>query len=107
MKKTIFAIAAFILIAACSKSDDMKLKEIVNNIENEIRPLSKEAATAYWNGTITGESGYFEIYSQNSMKITSIYSDPATFATLKSIKERDNIEDPILKRELEILYNNF
>ena len=107
MRKIIFAAAAIFIIAACSKSDDMKLKEIVDNIENAIKPLSREAAIAYWNGTITGESGYFESYSQNSMKITSIYSDPATFATLKSIKERDKIQDPILKRELEILYNNF
>ncbi|PKP00539.1 MAG: peptidase M3 [Bacteroidetes bacterium HGW-Bacteroidetes-8] len=107
MRKIIFATAAIFIIAACSKSDDMKLKEIVDNIENAIKPLSKEAAIAYWNGTITGESGYFESYSQNSMKITSIYSDPTTFATLKSIKERDKVEDPLLKRELEILYNNF
>ncbi|MHC1778632.1 MAG: M2 family metallopeptidase [Bacteroidales bacterium] len=107
MKKLMLTLAVLLLFTACSKFDEMKLKEIIANVENEVKPLAKEAALAYWNGTITGETSYFDIYSSTSLKITNIYSDKNIFADLKRIKERDKIEDPLLKRQLEILYNNY
>ncbi len=107
MKKLILTFAVLLFFTACSKFDEMKLKEIITEVENEVKPLSKEAALAYWNGTITGENSYFESYSSNSLKITNIYSNKTIFENLKRIKSRDKIKDPLLKRQLEILYNNF
>ena len=96
-----------LLLSSCSKKDDMNLQKLIDEIESSVRPLSKEAALAYWNGTITGESEYFEAYSNASIELSKIYSDRVIFEKLKMLKERGNIKDSLLNRQLTILYNNF
>lgn len=107
MKKLLAFAAAAAIICSCGNNDEMKLKEIIAKTEEAVKPLNKEAALAYWNGTITGSPEEFKKYEEANMKITQIYSDKATFEALKEIKENGNIKDSILGRELTILYNSF
>lgn len=96
-----------VLITACANKDEMKLKEIIAKTEAAVQPIATEANLAYWNGTISGDSAEFDKYAKANMKLTEIYSDKVVFARLKSIKEKGNIKDSILKRELTVLYNQF
>lgn len=107
MKKVTLILAACSLLLSCSNQDEMKLKEIITQTENTVKPLNKEASLAYWNGTITGDSAEFKKYSDANIKITQIYSNPETFAALKKIKENGKIKDSLLNRQLTILYNSF
>lgn len=107
MKKLLAFAAATAIICSCGNNDEMKLKEIIAKTEEAVKPLNKEAALAYWNGTITGSPEEFKKYEEANMKITQIYSDKATFEALKEIKENGNIKDSILGRQLTILYNSF
>jgi len=107
MNKIITICAICILFVSCSNKDEMKLKDIISQTENALKPLNKEAALAYWNGTISGDSLEFKKYSDASMKIAKIYSNNQTFASLKDIKEKGNIKDTLLSRQLSILYNAF
>lgn len=107
MNKIITLAAVFILLMSCSNIDEMKLKDIISKTENTVKPLNKEAALAYWNGTITGDSLEFKKYSDASMKIVQIYSNRETFAQLKGLKESGKIKDTLLNRQLSILYNAF
>lgn len=107
MKKLLAFAAAAAIICSCGNNDEMKLKEIIAKTEEAVKPLNKEAALAYWNGTITGSPEEFKKYEEANMKITQIYSDKATFEALKEIKENGNIKDSILGRQLTILYNSF
>lgn len=107
MKKLLAFAAAAAIICSCGNNDEMKLKEIIAKTEEAVKPLNKEAALAYWNGTITGSLEEFKKYEEANMKITQIYSDKATFEALKEIKENGNIKDSILGRQLTILYNSF
>lgn len=96
-----------VLITACANKDEMKLKEIIAKTEAAVQPIATEANLAYWNGTISGDSAEFDKYAKANMRLTEIYSDKVVFASLKSIKEKGNIKDSILKRELTVLYNQF
>lgn len=107
MKKLLAFAAAAAIICSCGNNDEMKLKEIIAKTEEAVKPLNKEAALAYWNGTITGSPEEFKKYEEANMKITQIYSDKTTFEALKEIKENGNIKDSILGRQLTILYNSF
>ena len=107
MKKLLLLTATFAMLAGCGNKDEMKLQEIITQTENQVKPLNKEAALAYWNGTITGDTAEFEKYSRANIAITKIYSDSATFAALKEIKENGKIKDPVLVRQMEVLYNSF
>lgn len=107
MKKIVLIAASLFMIVGCGKKDEMKLQEIITQTENAVKPLNKEAALAYWNGTITGDPAEFQKYSDANIKITKIYSNAETFAKLKEIKENGSVKDPVLKRELTVLYNSF
>lgn len=100
---TIMALA----ITSCTNQEEIKLKEIISSTESKIKPLQKEANSAYWEGTITGSAQSFDIYAKATIKITEIYSDKTTFEELKQIKESGKIKTPELIRELEIIYNTF
>ncbi|MFA5850191.1 MAG: M2 family metallopeptidase [Bacteroidales bacterium] len=107
MNKTTLFFAACALFVSCNNQDEMKLKEIISQTESTVRPLAIEANLAYWNGTITGDTADFKKYSDANIKITQIFSNPETFATLKQIKENGKIKDSLLSRQLTILYNSF
>jgi len=107
MKKIIPIFAVCSLLLSCTNKDEMKLKEIISQTENSVRPLNKEANLAYWNGTITGDTAEFKKYSEASIKLTKIYSSPETFAELKRIKEGGKVKDSLLNRQLTILYNSY
>jgi len=107
MNKATLIFAACTLFVSCTNQDEMKLKEIISQTESIVRPLAKEANLAYWNGTITGDTAEFKKYSDANIKITQIFSNPETFASLKQIKESGKIKDSLLIRQLTILYNSF
>jgi len=107
MNKATLIFAACALLVSCNNKDEMKLKEIISQTESTVRPLAKEANLAYWNGTITGDTADFKKYSDANIKITQIFSNQETFASLKQIKENGKIKDSLLNRQLTILYNSF
>jgi len=105
--KTLLLAVAALLCVGCSKSDEMKLKEIIERTEAAYAPLSKAANIAYWNGTTNGDTAEFGKYSELNMRITALFSDAETFADLKSLKERGEVKDSLLSRQLDELYSAF
>lgn len=107
MKKGLLILTLSVIMASCSKNDEKRLQEIITSTEDTIRPLAKMAALAYWNGTITGDPAEFKKYSDATIQITKVFSNPDTFAELKTIKERGKVKDSLLTRQLTVLYNQF
>ena len=107
MNKATLIFAACAFLVSCNNQDEMKLKEIISQTESTVRPLAKEANLAYWNGTITGDTAEFKKYSDANIKITQVFCNPETFASLKKIKENGKIKDSLLNRQLTILYNSY
>lgn len=107
MKSFFYLFIAVLIIAGCKNNDEMVLKDILSSTESLIHPLYTESSNAYWNGTITGDNNEFAKYSEANIAMSKIYSNPEVFQKLQAIKERGNIKDPLLKRQLEVLYNLF
>ena len=109
MKKVLFmSLAAFVLMSTgCTNRKEMELSKIIKEVEAQMIPLRTESGLAYWNGTITGDPAEFQKYSDASVKMTEIFSNKETFNNLKVIKESGKIEDPLLKRQLDVLYDSF
>ncbi len=107
MKKGLLILTLSVIMISCSKNDEKRLQEIITSTEDTIRPLAKMAALAYWNGTITGDPSEFKKYSDATIQITKVYSNPDIFAELKTIKERGKVKDSLLNRQLTVLYNQF
>lgn len=95
------------MIAGCNNNDEKVLKDILSSTESSIHPLYIQSSNAYWNGTISGDSDEFAKYSEANIAMSRIYSNTEVFEKLKAIKERGNINDPLLKRQLDVVYNSF
>ena len=85
----------------------MELQEIIDRTVAAYAPLVKASSEAYWEGTTTGNAAAFDRYAEINKKIAELFSDSRTFEELHRIKESGSVTEPLMKRQLEELYNSF
>ena len=83
------------------------MKEFITAHVEKIKPLDKQANLAWWDAAVTGDPKAYDRSSEMQLQIRRIYSDPKDFAFLKEIKESGQIQDPLLARQLTVLYNAY
>ena len=98
-------VAVFIL-ASCNNRE-MELKELLTEIENGVKPLRTESNIAMWNGSISGNPEDFEKSAKAQEEVTAYFSNKEIFEKLKAFKEGGKISDPLLSRQLDVVYNQF
>lgn len=69
-----------------------------------VRPLEIAANKAWFEASITGTEAAFAKSQQAENAMLRFYSDPARFAQVKSLLADKNVADPLLRRQLEVLY---
>jgi peptidyl-dipeptidase A len=84
-----------------------KLQKFIVRYEKKVVPLSKQAAIAYFNASISGKSEDYQKAADLELQLNKIYANKKDFAELKQIKDSESVTDPILRRQLDILYNDF
>jgi len=97
---------------SCQKSLPYDLTEqgfqnFLNHYETVIAPLMTSYNQSQWDAYTTGKQSYFESTNMFSLKIDSVYQDKDSFAYLNRLQQKGIIEDPLLKRQLEILINDY
>ena len=86
---------------------EAKLKAFIQKHVARVAPLEKELNLAYWDASTTGKKESYEMSSRKELEIRKVYSDPEAFKLLKEIKAGGKVEDPLLKRQLTVLYLAF
>lgn len=111
--KIIFAsLIVVTILSSCNqnKSEEKMKEKLISFIEKHdslIKPIYKEANAAYYKSSISGKQEDFDKMLELQNKITAIYSNPESFATLKEIKESNKIKDELLLRQLNVLFNEY
>lgn len=88
-------------------SENDKEKEFSKFLEEHLKivePLFKEAALSYWNATASGRDEDYQKYSELQIKIREIYSNREDFKKIKALKQSGTVKEPLLRRQLELLY---
>jgi peptidyl-dipeptidase A len=88
-------------------NDETDLQQFINNHVKLIAPLQKQVALAYYNATQYGKSEDYDRYADISLALSLIYSNKEDFKRLQNFKSRNQIKDPMLKRQLDLLYNAY
>jgi len=86
---------------------EAKLKAFIQKHVERVAPLQKELNLAYWDASTTGKKESYALSSQKELEIRKVYSDPQAFKVLKEIKEGGKVQDPLLQRQLIVLYLAF
>ena len=75
--------------------------------ESKVIDLSTELNLTYFNASVSGNEEDYKKSSELKIKLDKIYSDKERFELLKRIKSSESIEDPVLKRQLDLIYNEY
>ncbi|MHC4622335.1 MAG: M2 family metallopeptidase, partial [Planctomycetota bacterium] len=111
--KTLPAVAivffAAIVLSGCAHkaTEEQQFATFVEAHVNKVKPLAKEAHLAYWQAANTGEPEDYNRVSQLEFEIRRIYSNSQDFAFLKRVRKSGGVKDPILVRQVEVLYNAY
>ncbi len=89
---------------SCS-TEERELRSFVENYTKKAAPLEKEANMAEWNAYVTGKD--YDKKAAMSLKLDILHSSREDYAKLLAWKKSGTVNDPILKRELTILINEY
>ena len=110
IRTVIISVLIIPLLASCtSKQEKMenRMRSFITSYESKVIPLYKESALASWNANVTGSNEDFAKSEKASFEFARLFTDKQAFAELKEIKESGTVQDLLLARQLELLYNNF
>ncbi len=81
-----------------------EVKAFLEELTPKIADLEKKIGEAYWKATTTGETKYEEEYSQHLKALRKLYADATIFEKVVAFRDQQ-IDDPLLRRQIELLYN--
>lgn len=94
-------------IQAQTKPSDAEFIALRDAYVAKFRPLFLEARQAEWDASRSGtDADYARVRSVNKA-LVELHSDRATFARLKAWRDAGGPADPVLHRELDVMYRTF
>jgi len=96
--------------AGCqTKQKQMKedLIDFIKKHDSIVIPLSRETNLAYWQAAITGSEEDFSKAQSLQLQMVQVYSDTQALQTLEKIKISGLVNDTLLARQLDLLYNQY
>jgi peptidyl-dipeptidase A len=91
-------------LSAKDNMTTMRAQKFVEKHEAKLRPLEKAASLAWWDANLSGKDEDFQRKEEAQNRIDEALSDAAAFRELKAIKETGKIDDPIVARQIDVLY---
>ena len=98
-----------LLFANCNQEDtaEKDLSLFIENYEKTIKPLNKEYKLSSFNASVNGKEDDYKKSADLKIMIVKILSNNENFKKLKDWRKNENIKDPLLKRQLDLLYFKF
>ncbi len=83
------------------------MKKFITEFEAKSIPLYREQALTSWNANISGTDEDLALSEKAAFEYTKLFTDALAFNELKEIKESGAVKDPLLYRQLELLYDAY
>lgn len=101
------AMAGWLHEGALAQESSDGAQMFIDDHVRRIRPLEVTANLAWWNANISGKDEDFQHKEQTQNKLDAALADPQIFAKLKAIKEGPPHKDPVVARQIEVLYRYY
>ncbi|HUV65217.1 MAG TPA: M2 family metallopeptidase [Sedimentisphaerales bacterium] len=86
---------------------ERELRQFISAHVEKIKPLAKQRNLASWDAAGSGRAEDYEKASALTLQIRQVYSNPKDFAFLKGMKESGGLQNPLLARQLDVMYNAY
>ena len=106
-KMALILVLAAMFCACSPRLEESDMQAFIDKHLEVIKPLEKDAALSYWNAALTGDEKDYQAYADSDLKLKQVYSDTRDFALLKKFRQSGNIHDPLLARQLDVLYLSY
>ena len=83
------------------------MRAFIASYETAVIPLYKESALSSWDANVTGTDEAWARNEKASLAYISYFTDKKAFDELKELKASGMVKDPVLARQLEVIYNQF
>jgi peptidyl-dipeptidase A len=105
----LFAIVISLAWSCTSRQERMekRMKLFITSFEAKAVPLYRDATITSWDANINGTAENWDKSEKASFSYAKIFTDRRDFEELRKIKESGDVKDPVLSRQLEILYNAY
>ena len=87
--------------------DEAAFREFLKSYETRVIPLSKDAALAGFQASISGKDEDYRRSTALQIQLSKAHADAGEFAKLKRWRQAGQVHEPLLKRQLEILYHAY
>ena len=88
-------------------AEEQALQQFIAQRVKVIEPLYRESNLANWQASASGKVEDYKRSAELELKLKEVYASREDFAKLKAWKESGKIKDPLLKRQLTILYHSY
>ncbi len=88
----------------CSEDD---FRQFLSAYEAKVVPLSKAVALAGFQASISGKDEDFKRSTDLQIQLNKVTADAGAFARLKAFKAGGKISEPLLRRQLDIIFNSY
>jgi len=83
------------------------MQEFISGYEAKMIPLYKDYQLASWEANVNGTDEAWARNEKASVAFISFFTDKNAFAELKELKESGMVKEPLLARQLELIYNMY
>ena len=83
------------------------MQQLVSRVTAKYAPLYKEMSLAWWEASTTGKDEAFARREKAENAINDLFADAQSFARVKGWLAEGRVRDPLLRRELEVLYREY
>lgn len=80
---------------------------LIKDIERKVVPIMSALNLAYFDASVSGKMEDYQKAAKYEMEVSKIYTDKQTFQKLKTLKESNSITDPLVKRQVNLVYHDF
>ncbi|MDP4209729.1 MAG: M2 family metallopeptidase [Bacteroidota bacterium] len=110
-KTLLFSASLILLFAGCqsqkSKEMEKEFQTFISQFEKKYVPLTVEGNKAWYSAAVSGKKEDYKKAADLAVQQTKLFSDKEAFNKLKAFKKSGLIKDPLLKRQMDLLYLNF
>ena len=81
-----------------------KAKDFIDRFTKQVRPLDIASGRAWWEANMTGKKEAYKQKEEAQNKLDALLADKTQFAEVKAIKDAGQIDDPVTKRAIDVIY---
>ena len=107
MRYLLFGILLIALVVSGDQGRKPDAQAFVDAVTAQVAPLSKAMALNYWEATATGKQELYTRQGELELQLRKIFADKAGFEQAKALRSDPAVADPLLRRQIELLYLSY